>query len=223
MDSKALYDGLIAYLCFLPLLTFHEFAHAWTAWKLGDDTAHSQGRVTLNPISHMELVGTVILPMLAIFLTAAGSGAASFIIGWGRPVPVIKSRLGNPRRDDTLVALAGPAMNLVLAVVVLAVAKVGLLAGTESIVKVASQMAWLSLVLCFFNLLPIPPLDGSHAIKNWIGMSDETYLRLCQYGFLAVIIAIQIPVVRNLVGGATAFSFIIIARSLGLPSGALGW
>ena len=223
MDSKALYDGLIAYLCFLPLLTFHEFAHAWTAWKLGDDTAHSQGRVTLNPISHMELVGTVILPMLAIFLSAAGSGAANFIIGWGRPVPVVKSRLGNPRRDDTLVALAGPAMNLVLAVVVLAVAKVGLIAGTESIVKVASQMAWLSLVLCFFNLLPIPPLDGSHAIKNWIGMSDETYLRLCQYGFLAVIIAIQIPVVRNLVVGATAFSFIIIARSLGLPSGALGW
>ena len=223
MDSKALYDGLIAYLCFLPLLTFHEFAHAWTAWKLGDDTAHSQGRVTVNPISHMEVVGTVILPMLAIFLTAAGSGAASFIIGWGRPVPVIKSRLGNPRRDDTLVALAGPAMNLVLAVVVLAVAKVGFIAGTESIVKVASLMARLSLVLCFFNLLPIPPLDGSHAIKNWIRMSDETYLRLCQYGFLAVIIAIQIPVVRNLVVGATAFSFSIIARSLGLPSGVLGW
>lgn len=223
MDSRALYDGLIAYLCFLPLLTFHEFAHAWTAWKLGDDTAHSQGRVTVNPILHMELVGTVILPMLVIFLSAAGSGIANFIIGWGRPVPVVKSRLGNPRRDDTLVALAGPAMNLVLAVVVLAVAKVGLLAGTESIVKVASQMARLSLVLCFFNLLPIPPLDGSHAIKNWIGMSDETYLRLCQYGFLAVIIAIQIPIVRNLVGGATAFSFIIIARSLGLPSGALGW
>lgn len=223
MDSRALYDGLIAYLCFLPLLTFHEFAHAWSAWKLGDDTAHSQGRVTVNPISHMELVGTVILPMLAIFLSAAGSGFANFIIGWGRPVPVVKSRLGNPRRDDTLVALAGPAMNLVLAVVILAVAKVGLLAGTESIVKVASQMAWLSLVLCFFNLLPIPPLDGSHAIKNWIGMSDETYLRLCQYGFLAVIIAIQIPIVRNLVGGATAFSFIIIARSLGLPSGSLGW
>ena len=223
MDSRALYDGLIAYLCFLPLLTFHEFAHAWSAWKLGDDTAHSQGRVTVNPISHMELVGTVILPMLAIFLSAAGSGFANFIIGWGRPVPVVKSRLGNPRRDDTLVALAGPAMNLVLAVVILAVAKVGLLAGTESIVKVASQMAWLSLVLCFFNLLPIPPLDGSHAIKNWIGMSDETYLRLCQYGFLAVIIAIQIPIVRNLVGGATAFSFIVIARSLGLPSGALSW
>lgn len=223
MDSKALYDGLIAYLCFLPLLTFHEFAHAWTAWKLGDETAHSQGRVTVNPISHMELVGTVILPMLAIFLSAAGSGVANFIIGWGRPVPVIKSRLGNPRRDDTLVALAGPAMNLALAVIVLAVAKVSLIAGTESIAKVASQMAWLSLVLCFFNLLPIPPLDGSHAIKNWIGMSDETYLRLCQYGFLAVIIAIQIPIVRNLIGSATVFSFILIARSLGLPSGALSW
>ena len=114
-------------------------------------------------------------------------------------------------------------MNLVLAVIALAVAKVGLIAGTDTMVKVASQMAWISLVLCFFNLLPIPPLDGSHVIKNLIGMSEETYLRLCQYGFLVVIIAIQIPFVRTLVGGATAFTFIIIARSLGLPSGALGW
>lgn len=219
MDSRALYDGLIAYLCFLPLLTFHEFAHAWTAWKLGDDTAHSQGRVTVNPISHMEVVGTVVLPMLAIFLSAAGSGAANFIIGWGRPVPVIMSRLGNPRRDDTLVALAGPAMNLALAVIILAVAKLGRIAGIDSVANIAIQMAWLSLVLCFFNLLPIPPLDGSHALKNLIGMSEETYLRLCQYGFLAVIIAIQIPFVRDLVGLATHTTFNLIVLMLGFPSG----
>jgi Zn-dependent protease len=218
MDSRALYDGLIAYLCFLPLLTFHEFAHAWTAWKLGDDTAHSQGRVTVNPISHMELVGTVILPMLAIFLSAAGSGAANFIIGWGRPVPVNLSRLGSPRRDDTLVALAGPAMNLALAVILVAVAKIGVIGGMEPLVKIAIQMAILSLVLCFFNLLPIPPLDGSHAIKNLIGMSEETYFRLCQYGFLAVIIAIQIPFVRDLVGYATRITFKLIVLTLGFPS-----
>ena len=220
MDPRILYDGLIAYLCFLPLLTFHEFAHAWVAWKCGDDTAHSQGRVTINPVSHMELVGTVMLPMLALFLTAAGSGAASFIIGWGRPVPVNLSRLNHPRRDDTLVALAGPAMNLALAVIAVAIAKLGLLADAGMFVKIALQTAWISLVLCFFNLLPIPPLDGSHVIKNLIGMSEETYFRLCQYGFLAVIIAIQIPAIRNVVFVVSKVSLHLIAASLGLPLGA---
>ena len=217
MDSRILYDGLIAYLCFLPLLTFHEFAHAWVAWKCGDDTAHSQGRVTINPVSHMELVGTVILPMLALFLTAAGSGAASFIIGWGRPVPVNLSRLNNPRRDDTLVALAGPAMNLALAVIAVAVAKLALLAGFGDLVKIATQTAFISLVLAFFNLLPIPPLDGSHVVKNLIRMSEETYLRLCQYGFLMVIIAIQIPGIREVVFTASAVSFGLIAAGFGFP------
>lgn len=220
MDSRILYDGLIAYLCFLPLLTFHEFAHAWVAWKCGDDTAHSQGRVTINPVSHMELVGTVILPLLALFLSAAGSGFANFIIGWGRPVPVNLSRLNHPRRDDTLVALAGPAMNLALAVIALAIAKLGLLADAGMFVKIATQTAWISLILCFFNLLPIPPLDGSHVIKNLIGMSEETYFRLCQYGFLAVIIAIQIPAVRNVVFVASKVSLHLIAAALGFPVGA---
>ena len=169
----------------------------------------------------MELVGTVILPMLALFLTAAGSGFASFIIGWGRPVPVNLSRLNHPRRDDTLVALAGPAMNLALAVIAVAIAKLGLLADAGMFVKIALQTAWISLILCFFNLLPIPPLDGSHVIKNLIGMSEETYFRLCQYGFLAVIIAIQVPAVRNLVFIASKVSFELIAGSLGIPRNAL--
>jgi Zn-dependent protease len=222
MDSKAFYDGLISYICFLPLLTFHEFAHAWTAWKCGDDTAHSQGRVTVNPISHMDLLGTVILPILAVTLTAAGSGAANFIIGWGRPVPVVMSRLRSPRRDDTLVALAGPAMNILLAVVALGFAKVAVVGGFESAASVASRMADLSLVLCFFNLLPIPPLDGSHALKNFIGMSEETYLRLCQFGFVAVIIAIQIPGIRNAIWLAKAVTYNAIATVLGVPFGGLG-
>ncbi len=221
MDIRALYDGLISYLCFLPLLTFHEFAHAWTAWKCGDDTAHSQGRVTINPVSHIDLVGTIILPMLAIFLSSAGSGAANFIIGWGRPVPVNISQLRHPRRDDALVALAGPAMNLALAVILLALAKIGILTQADNLIRISTQMAWISLILCFFNLLPIPPLDGSHVIKNIIRMSEETYLRLCQFGLLAVIIAIQIPAVRAVVAGATALTFFIIARALGIDPAAL--
>src|SRR5438876_4647195 len=111
MDPNMVIDGLIQYLGLIVLLTFHEFGHAWTAWKCGDDTARLQGRVSLNPIVHMELLGTVILPLLGIFLSAADSKLAGFIIGWGRPVPVNINNLRRRRLDDTLVALAGPAMN----------------------------------------------------------------------------------------------------------------
>ncbi len=112
---SAIFDGLLSYVCLIILLTFHEFAHAWTASKCGDDTARLLGRVSLNPLVHMEVVGTVVLPLLVVFLSAADSQLANFIIGWGKPVPVNPYKLRRRRTDDTLVALAGPAMNLLLA------------------------------------------------------------------------------------------------------------
>lgn len=216
MNPSALFDGLLTYLFFIPLLTFHEWAHAWVAWKCGDDTAYHQGRVTLNPIAHMELIGTVVLPLLGIFLSLSNSALAGFIIGWGRPVPVNISNLRSPRRDDTLVALAGPAINLALAFALLALAKVGAGSGVHVLTEVGVRMAVLSLFLCFFNLLPIPPLDGSHVLKNAIGMSHETYWKLCQFGFIAVIIAINIPGVREAVAGATMLTFQAMAGLLSL-------
>lgn len=216
MTQSAIIEGLLTYLCFIPLLTFHEWAHAWVAWKCGDDTAYHQGRVTLNPVAHMELLGTVILPLVGIFLSLSSSALAGFIIGWGRPVPVNISNLRNPRRDDTLVALAGPAINVLLAFALLALAKIGAMTGVNQLGDVFIRMAILSLFLCFFNLLPIPPLDGSHVLKNLIGMSYETYWKLCQYGFLAVIIAINIPAVRGIVVGATRVTFYTMASVLRL-------
>lgn len=216
MTQSAIIEGLLTYLCFIPLLTFHEWAHAWVAWKCGDDTAYHQGRVTLNPVAHMELLGTVILPLVGIFLSLSSSALAGFIIGWGRPVPVNISNLRNPRRDDTLVALAGPAINVLLAFALLALAKIGAVSGFNQLGDVFIRMAILSLFLCFFNLLPIPPLDGSHVLKNLIGMSYETYWKLCQYGFLAVIIAINIPAVRGIVVGATRVTFYTMASVLRL-------
>src|ERR1043165_6715801 len=123
MNSAMLLDGLVAYLCFIPVLTLHEFAHAWVAWKCGDDTARNLGRVSLNPIVHMDLIGTVILPLLALYLQMTNSALSGFIIGWGKPVPVNPSNLRNPRRDDTLIALAGPGMNFVLAFLMAALFK----------------------------------------------------------------------------------------------------
>lgn len=216
MDQRALLDGLVMYLCFIPILTFHEWAHAWTAWKCGDDTARSQGRVSLNPLVHIDPIGTIALPALAIFLAASGSGLSSFIIGWGKPVPVNVVNLRQPRRDDTLVAMAGPAMNVVVAFGLLAFGKVGQMLGVPMVLEICLQVALLSLFLCFFNLLPIPPLDGSHLVKNLIGMSYETYWRLCQFGFLVVILAIQVSYVRWALSWATFGSLKILGLMVGL-------
>jgi Zn-dependent protease len=217
LDANILINGLITYLCFIPILTFHEFAHAWTAWKCGDDTARRLGRVSLNPAVHIDPIGTIVLPLLVVFLSASGShGLASFIIGWGKPVPVNLANLNRPRRDDTLVALAGPAMNVVLALALVILGKGGQLLGASLVTGLFLHVAVLSLFLCFFNLLPIPPLDGSHVVKNAIGMSDETYWRLCQFGFIGVIIAIQFDAVRALLSWTTYASFGVMSALVGL-------
>ncbi len=212
MNLNIIIDGLLQYICLIILLTFHEFAHAWTASKCGDDTARLQGRVSLNPIVHMDLIGTVILPLAALLLAGAGSGLAAFIIGWGRPVPVDIQNLRKPRRDDTLIALAGPAMNLVLAFALMGVVKIFAVAHMDGMLKAAVLMTQISLILCFFNLLPIPPLDGSHVLKNLVGMRDETYFRLCQFGFVIVIVAIQVPFVRQLLGTCVSVSVVAFAK-----------
>lgn len=206
MDSAQLMQGLLIYACFIPVLTFHEFAHAWVASLCGDDTARSLGRVSLNPVVHMELVGTVILPLLAIYLGMTGSAFAGFIIGWGKPVPVNISNLRHARRDDTLVAMAGPASNILLAFVMMGAARAGQLAGSEGVVQFALLFVFINLFLAVFNLLPIPPLDGSHLVKNAIQMSYETYWRMAQYGFIVVIMVINIPGVRQFLAKVTSLT-----------------
>jgi Zn-dependent protease len=192
MDLTSLIaDGLLSWILFIPLLTFHEFAHAWTALKCGDDTAYHQGRVSLNPIVHMEVIGTVVLPLLATFLSIMGSALAGFIIGWGRPVPVNLMKLSRPRLQDSLIAMAGPAMNLLLALLLFGVMKVCVYTGWTGVSEVAEKASYLSIFLCFFNLIPVPPLDGSHLLWHLTGMSFESYLRACQYGFIMVIVVIQ--------------------------------
>src|SRR6185295_16302062 len=108
MDSRSVVDGLIMYLGLVVLLTFHEFGHAWMASRCGDDTAKDQGRCSLNPLVHIDPIGTVVLPLLMIFLSMSGSSAARFMIGWAKPVPVNLNNLRNPKLDDILISLAGP-------------------------------------------------------------------------------------------------------------------
>jgi len=208
-------DGLIFYLGLVILLTFHEFAHAWAGWKCGDPTAKSMGRLTLNPIAHIDPIGTVLLPLIMIF---ASPTVGRFLIGWAKPVPFNPANLRNRWRDEMLIAMAGPAMNILLAVALVAFARVAVMFGSDEMTELFLQMAGLSLMLCFFNLIPIPPLDGSHVMRNLTGMSYETYMNLCRFGFVGIIIVLQIPLVRQVLGVVSYGTLNVLMFCFGFPS-----
>jgi Zn-dependent protease len=214
MDSRSIIDGLIFYIGLIVLLSFHEFGHAWTAWRCGDDTAKVQGRVSLNPLVHIDPIGTVLLPLIMIF---AAPGVGRFLVGWAKPVPVNPYNLGNPRRDDILVTMAGPGMNLALALVLVVLARVGLLINSADLTVLCLQWAVLSLTLCFFNLIPIPPLDGSHVMRNLTNMSYEAYANFARFGFILVIIVLQIPFVQHTLRTVTLLTLTLLAKVVGVP------
>ncbi|HKQ37925.1 MAG TPA: site-2 protease family protein [Verrucomicrobiae bacterium] len=209
MNAGALFDGLLDYVLLIIVITFHEFGHAWASWRLGDDTARLQGRVTLNPVAHMELIGTVVLPLLAILLRS--SALASFIIGWGRPVPVNPMQLRRGKFDEMLVAMAGPMMNVLIALLAMAVIRAAILLHQDVIIEPCARLAKLSMFLCFFNLLPIPPLDGSHVLKFLTGMSYEVFWRFSQFGILIVLVVFQMPPVQLFLRDSTMKSLWLMA------------
>src|SRR5579859_4216866 len=177
MNNGAWADAAIQFFGFIAFVAFHEFAHAWTADKLGDDTPRLQGRVTLDPIAHCDLVGTIILPL--ILLAASASSGHPFFFGWGKPVMVNLNNLRHRRRDDILVSFAGPAMNFILVFVMLIIMKLGTLAGIGFFDSLPLfELVKLTFFLGVFNLLPIPPLDGGHIIRNVIGISDYAYAQI---------------------------------------------
>ena len=217
MNSSVLIEGLMMYAGLVGLLSFHEFGHAWMAWKCGDDTARRQGRLSLNPLVHIDVIGTVVMPLAMIFLSAGGSELGRFLVGWAKPVPVNIDNLRNRRLDDILVSMAGPWMNLFLAIALMALARAGLALGAPTINAICQNLALLSLILCFFNLLPVPPLDGSQVVRSIIGMSHETYWKLARFGFLMVIVVMQIPAVRDVLHSLTRGSHRIMAEWFGVP------
>jgi Zn-dependent protease len=215
MDPHTIADGLIFYLGLLVLLTFHEFAHAWAAWKCGDDTARLQGRLSINPLVHIDPIGTVLLPLVMIF---ASPTVGRFLVGWAKPVPFNPANLNNRWRDEMLIAMAGPAMNILLAIVLVGLARVAVFLNSETATDLFFQMARLSLVLCFFNLIPIPPLDGSHVLRNLTGMSYETYYNFARFGFIAIIVVIQIPFVREVLSTAVGSTLYLMISCFGFPT-----
>ena len=185
----------------LASLTVHEFAHAWTADQLGDPTARMLGRVSFNPIVHIDPIGTIVLPVLAMFTTG-------FIFGWAKPVPVNITRLGHPKRDFMIVAAAGPASNLVMATAAALVFRsVG---GIESMADPAIRLLYfavsINVLLAVFNMLPIPPLDGGNVLA---GLLPDHYAPLInglrQYGFLILLALIMTGMLRTIVEPVSDF------------------
>jgi len=164
--------------CVLLSLALHELAHAWVAWRLGDPTAKQEGRVTLNPLKHLDPLGTL---MFAVTSLVAG-----LPFGWAKPVPVRPGYFRRPKEGMAVVAAAGPATNFALALVALAVYRhVHLTGEAEEIARLAYLV---NVVLGIFNLIPIPPLDGSRVVG--VLMDDATYarwVRFDQYGMIVVI------------------------------------
>lgn len=226
MDINAiLYLASIWVLPVLIAITMHEAAHGWAAWKLGDDTAKQLGRVTFNPLVHIDRFGTIILP--AILITVGG-----FLFGWAKPVPVNFGQLGHPRRDMILVAAAGPGINIGLAIL----SAIGLhfvqFLGPEVGEWVARNLINsinLNLLLAVFNMLPLPPLDGGRVAVGLLPYRLALPLaKLEPYGLFILIglifilpwagqeLGLDLNIFRWLVGTPVEFLRGILVRVVGL-------
>jgi Zn-dependent protease len=178
----------------IPLIiaiVFHEVSHGWVANMLGDPTARERGRLTFNPVKHVDPFGTVLLPMVL-----AVTGAPIF--GWAKPVPVVSQRLRNPRFDMVLVALAGPGMNLLLAALAalpVAVLVAGSAQGAMAAFAIQNLINFMliNVFLAVFNLIPIPPFDGGHVVEGLLPRALAVhYAKLRRFGFLLLIILLLV-------------------------------
>ncbi len=200
MDSNIIQTIAIWVLPVLFAITVHEAAHGWMAKRLGDSTAMMLGRLTLNPIKHIDPIGTILVPAV---LLISGSG---FLFGWAKPVPVTWENLKNPRRDMALVALAGPTSNLIMALMWAIVAKIAIVIDggggvLQPLILMGLAGIQINIILMVLNLLPLPPLDGGRIVTGLLpGPLAWQFSRIEPFGLFILIGLLFLGVLGQILG-----------------------
>jgi len=186
MDGDIIYKVATWILPILLAITLHEYAHGWAASKLGDNTAKMLGRLTINPIKHIDPIGTLLIPALLLLVSAP------FLFGYAKPIPVNAKNLKDPRKDMALVAIAGPLANLAMAFMWGMIILLGMNFSDPAIAKGIVQMSYngilINVVLMVLNLLPLPPLDGGRVLAGIVPRNMANMLdKIEPYGFFILI------------------------------------
>ena len=175
--------GLAQALIILLSISIHEAAHAWMADRMGDPTAKYLGRVTLNPIKHIDLWGTIIIPLFLILIHSP------FIFGWAKPVPINPNNFYDRKKGEILTSIAGPLSNFLLAVAAGLLLRFTLKSHNVVLINFLGILFILNMFLAFFNLIPIPPLDGSHILENMLSYRARiVYERWAPYSFIIILL-----------------------------------
>ena len=201
-------EGIISLFVVLFAITVHEASHGLAALKMGDPTAYQMGRITLNPIRHIDPVGTILLPAILIIM-----GAPPF--GWAKPVPVNPLNLKDPRKDNVIISIAGPASNIGVAVIAFVILKIlmnlnpslfytsggGLANILSPLITIVYYTIVINVILAIFNLIPIPPLDGSGVVMGLISEeAAQKYEQIRPYGFFILILLIMTGFIGRILG-----------------------
>jgi Zn-dependent protease len=216
MFEVSLVQKIVAWV--LPVLfaiTVHEVAHGWLAAKLGDKTALMLGRLTLNPVKHVDPVGTILVPGLLMLMQSG------FLFGWAKPVPVTWQNLKHPKRDMALVAAAGPAANLLMALGWALVIRLGLLLGESGLALVFMGTAgiFINTILMVLNLLPLPPLDGGRVMTGLLpGPLAWKFSRIEPYGFMILLALLVTGVLGKLMWPLLSLVMSSLSLLSGLPA-----
>jgi Zn-dependent protease len=219
MSPEWILEKLTYFAVLLLSLSFHEFGHAWTALQCGDPTAQRLGRVSLNPMVHADMVGTIILPLVMIF-----SGAG--LIGWAKPVPCDPRNLRRPGRDDILISLAGPVANIILAFAAALMMRFTQGVGADNAIGAFLHLVlpftvWINVLLAVFNLIPIVPLDGSwvvvHLLPKELGRRYQSFGQ--QWGFALLMLMLFTGVAWTWIRAASGVIMPILGAVAGVSFG----